>query len=337
MAGMAGSMRWRTHPRQSNQSNRRTPGRDGGWWGWRQLGGASLAFAILALTLAGCASGTGSAAYGGTLQVVAGENFWGSIATQLGGSHVSVTSIISDPNADPHQYQTSAQTAREFATANYVILNGAGYDSWAQNVLNANPVSGRTVLTVADLLGKKNGDNPHFWYNPTYVTTVINQITKDYQALDPADATYFAQQNTQFLNVALKPYHDRLAEIKATFAGRKVGATESIFVYLATSLGLDLISPPEFMQAVAEGNDPSAAAVAAFQQQVQLKQISVLVYNVQTSTNVTNTMRQLAAQQNIPVVGVSETLQPVDATFQDWQLAELITLQNALNANTLIN
>lgn len=291
---------------------------------------------ILVLALAGCASGTGSAAHGGTLQVVAGENFWGSIATQLGGAHVSVTSVITDPNADPHQYQTNTQTAREFATANYVILNGAGYDSWAQNVLNANPVSGRTVLTVADLLGKKEGDNPHFWYNPTFVTQVANQITADYKALDPADASYFAQQNTQFLTVTLKPYHDRLAEIKAKFAGQKVGSTESIFVYLATYLGLDLISPPDFMQAVAEGNDPPAASVATFQQQVQQKQISVLVYNVQTSTNVTNNVRQLATQQNIPVVGVSETLQPVDATFQDWQLAELITLQNALNSNSLV-
>ncbi len=305
--------------------------------GWRALAGASVTLALLALALAGCGTGTTTAAQGGTLQVLAGENFWGSIAAQLGGSHVSVTSVITDPNADPHEYTTNAQTAREFATANYVILNGAGYDSWAQNVLNANPVSGRKVFTVATLLGKKPGDNPHFWYNPTYVTMVANQITADYKALDPTDASYFAQQNAQFLNVTLKPYHDRLAEIKAKFAGRKVGATESIFVYMANYLGLDLISPPDFMDAVAEGNDPPAAAVATFQQQVQQKQISVLVYNVQTSTNVTNSVRQIAAQQNIPIVGVSETLQPVDATFQDWQLAELITLQNALNSNSLVN
>jgi len=255
----------------------------------------------------------------------------------LGGAHVSVTSVITDPNADPHQYLTSVQTAREFATANYVILNGAGYDSWAQNALSANPVSGRKVLTVATLLGKKAGDNPHFWYDPTYVTQVANRITADYTSLDPANASYYAQQNTQFLNVTLKPYHDKIAAIKAQFAGRKVGSTESIFVYMANALGLDLISPPTFMDAVAEGNDPPAAAVAAFQQQLEQRQISVLVYNTQTSTNVTSTMRQLAAQQHIPVIGISETLQPVGATFQDWQLAELNSLQNALAANAPVN
>ncbi|HLY32848.1 MAG TPA: zinc ABC transporter substrate-binding protein [Ktedonobacterales bacterium] len=301
---------------------------------WRAAIAAVLVVGTLLAT--GCATGSVSDT-NGAINVVAGENFWGSIAAQLGGSHVHVTSIVTDPNADPHQYQTNTQTARTFATAQYVILNGAGYDSWADNVLNANPVSGRKVFTIANLLGKKEGDNPHFWYNPDYVTRVANRITKDYEALDPTNASYFARQNTQFLTVSLKNYYARLAEIKTQFAGRKVGATESIFVYMANYLGLDLISPPDFMDAVAEGNDPPASSVATFEQQVRQKQITVLVYNVQTSTNVTNSMRQLAAQENIPVVGISETVQPADAAFQDWQLTELITLQNALNSGNLVH
>jgi zinc/manganese transport system substrate-binding protein len=291
---------------------------------------------ILLPLLSACGLGAASMPSGGTIQVVAGENFWGSIAAQVGGSRVAVTSVVTDPNADPHLYQSSAQTARDFAGARYVILNGAGYDSWAQKLLDANPVSGRKVFTVADLLGKKEGDNPHFWYDPDAVTRVANQISQDYKALDPADASAFDAQNTQYLTVALKPYHDRLTTIKTKFAGQKVGATESIVVYLASYLGLDLISPPAFMQAVAEGeNDPPANSVAEFEQQIQQKQISVLVYNVQTNSDVINRIRQLAEQQNIPIVGVSETLQPVDASFQDWQLAQLLTLQNALNANAL--
>jgi zinc/manganese transport system substrate-binding protein len=297
--------------------------------------GGLLALCLLVLPLASCATGTANGQGAGTIQVVAGENFWGSIAAQLGGSHVQVTSIVSDPNADPHEYESNTSDARAFATAQYVILNGAGYDTWGQKLLDANPVSGRKVFTVADLLHKREGDNPHFWYNPDYVRQVANQITKDYKALDPADASYFDQQNTQLLNVAMKSYFDRIASIKAKFAGQKVGATESIFVYMATALGLNLISPPEFMQAVAEGNDPPAGAVAVFQQQIQQRQITVLVYNVQTATDVTNTLKQMAAQQNIPVVGVSETMQPPDATFQDWQYAQLLTLENALNANAL--
>jgi zinc/manganese transport system substrate-binding protein len=293
-----------------------------------------LPLLALLVALAGCATAGAQSANGGAIQVVAGENFWGSIAAQLGGTHVSVTSIVTDPNADPHEYESNTNDARASAAARYVVLNGAGYDSWAQKLLDANPVSGRKVFTVADLLGKREGDNPHFWYGPNYVERVADHITADYKALDPADASYFAQQRST-LEAAFKPYHDRIAAIKTKFAGQKVGATENIFVYMASALGLDLVSPPEFMQAVAEGNDPPASSVAAFQQQITHKQITVLVYNVQTATDVTNTLKQLAAQQNIPVVGVSETMQPPDASFQDWQYAQLLTLQNALNATAL--
>jgi zinc/manganese transport system substrate-binding protein len=292
---------------------------------------------LLILLLNACGT-TSSAATPSTsskvLQVVAGENFWGSIATQLGGMHVNVTSIVTDPNADPHEYESNTADARLFAQADYVILNGVGYDTWAQKLLDANPVSGRKVFTAGDLVGKKEGENPHLWYNPTYVEEVANQITKDYQSLDPADAAYFTQQRSAFEN-ALGEYHQRINEIKTKFAGQKVGATESIFVYLANALGLDLITPPDFMDAVAEGNDPPAASVVTFEQQVRTKQITVLVYNVQTVTDVTNTIKQLAAQQNIPIVGVSETIQPADASFQEWQTAQLLVLQNALNANAL--
>ncbi len=292
-----------------------------------------LLFALL-LTACSASSTPTSSSTSTVLNVVAGQNFWGSIATQLGGTRVAVTSIVSDPNADPHQYESNTADARAFAQAKYVILNGAGYDAWGQKLLDANPVSGRKVFTVADLLGKHEGDNPHFWYNPTYVEQVSDQITKDYQALDPADTAYFTQQRAAF-ETALSSYHMRINEIKTKFAGQKVGATENIFVYLANALGLNLITPPAFMGAVAEGNDPPASSVVTFEQQVRQKQITVLVYNVQTVTDVTNTIKQLAVQQNIPIVGVSETIQPPDASFQDWQTAQLLVLQNALNANAL--
>jgi zinc/manganese transport system substrate-binding protein len=298
---------------------------------------ATLAVAVVVLLstlLAACGAPPAGASSGKTLQVVAGQNFWGSIAAQLGGSHVSVSSIVTNPNADPHEYETSTQDARAFATADYVILNGAGYDAWGAKLLSANPNPYRKVFTVADLLNKKAGDNPHFWYNPDWVEQVADKITADYKAIDSADSTYFTQQREAF-RTALKPYHDRIAKIKSTFAGVAVGSTESIFVYMAQALGLNLISPPEFMQAVAEGNDPPAQTVAEFHDLVAGKKIKVLVYNVQTSTNITEDLKRLAVNNGIPVVGVSETLQPVDATFQEWQGSQLLTLQNALNAQAL--
>ena len=302
---------------------------------WSRRSFATLALVTLISTvLAACGTPPAGASSGKTLQVVAGQNFWGSIATQLGGMHVSVTSIVTNPNADPHDYESSPQDARAFATADYVILNGAGYDAWGAKLLSANPNANRKVFTVADLLNKKAGENPHFWYNPDWVEQVADKVTADYKAMDSADFDYFTQQRAAFRS-ALKPYHDRIAKIKSTFSGVAIGSTESIFVYLAQALGLNLISPPEFMQAVGEGNDPPAQTVAEFHDQVAGKKIKVLVYNVQTSTNITEGLKRLATNNGIPVVGVSETLQPVDATFQEWQGAQLLTLQNALNAEAL--
>src|SRR6266568_4211973 len=271
---------------------------------------------------------------GQKLHIVAGENFWGSLAAQLGGSHVQVTSIVSDPNADPHEYETSTATARIFAGAKYVVLNGAGYDNWGNKLLGANPIAGRQVLTVATLLSKRDGDNPHFWYNPAYVNATVAQMDKDLIALDPANAAYYKQQLQQ-VQAALSGYQNRIASVKQQFAGTKVAATEDIFAYLASAAGLDLISPPAFIQAVAEGNDPPTASAAIFQQQLAGAQPKVLVYNQQTVTPLTDSIKKLAAEQGIPVVGVTETIQPPDASFQDWMNAQLIALENALNTGKL--
>lgn len=292
---------------------------------------------LLTLLVSACGSSgspAGGASPGGHLNVVAGENFWGSIASQLGGSRVSVRSIVTDPNADPHDYQSDPSDARALATADYVILNGAGYDTWAGTLLAGNPNSRRRVLTVADLLGRHEGDNPHFWYSPDDVEKVADRITSDLRSMDSADSGYFTSERSAFES-ALQPYHRRIAAIRAQDAGKPVASTESIFVDMANALGLVVVSPPAFMKAVAEGNDPPADSVAAFEEVIQGRKTDVLVDNVQTSTDVTTTIRQMAAQQGIPIVPVSETIQPPDATFQDWQLGQLNALQNALNAEAL--
>jgi zinc/manganese transport system substrate-binding protein len=296
--------------------------------------GKTITVLVVAVMAATACSSSTPAASTRQIQVVAAQNFWGSIATQLGGSKAGVQSVVSDPNADPHEYESNTNDARAIADANIVILNGAGYDNWADKLLAANPSSHRTVLIAADLLGKKTGDNPHFWYDPDYVIRIADQITADYKSIDSADSGYFDQQRAGF-TTALEPYMQRLIGIKTRFTGVPIAATESIFFYMAEYLGLNLISPPEFMNAISEGNDPPAAAVIAFQNQITSKQVKVLVYNVQTATAVTTNVKHLAAQADIPIVGVSETLKPESAAFQDWQLAQLITLENALNASAL--
>jgi zinc/manganese transport system substrate-binding protein len=297
---------------------------------WGVAGCAAALVAILFFGLTPLAKAGDTPA----ITVVAGENFWGSLVSQLGGDKVSVTSIVSDPNADPHEYESNVNDAKLFATANYVILNGAGYDSWGNSLLSASPNAGRKVLVVALLLGKKEGDNPHFWYSPDFVNRVVARMESDLISIDPKDTDYF-QVQYKALQSSLAKYQNRIASIKHAFGGTKVASTESIFVYLADAAGLNLVSPPEFIDAVAEGNDPPASSIVEFENQIKSHEPQVLVYNEQTVTPLTDNIKRLAAEANIPTIGITETIQPPDVTFQEWMNAELMTLQNALNAKAL--
>jgi zinc/manganese transport system substrate-binding protein len=266
------------------------------------------------------------------LKVVAAENFWGSIATQLLGSHGRVQSIVSDPNANPHQYASKADDARAFAGADIVILNGAGYDDWGRKLLEVNISTERKVLLVSGIVGARTGANPHFWYDPAFVGRVANSLTQLYKIQDPADSADFTNLRTAF-DQALQPYRSKVAEIKQLYPGAAVASTESIFVYMAQALGLNLTSPPDFMQAIAEGTDPPTGAVAAFQDQIVKKKIRLLVYNLQISTPVTTRLKAVAAASGVASVAVTETM-PADArTFQDWQLGQLQKIETALAQN----
>jgi zinc/manganese transport system substrate-binding protein len=270
------------------------------------------------------------------LQVVAAENFWGSLVSQIGGSKVIVLSIVSDPNADPHEYESNSRDAIAIAKANYVIINGVGYDDWAGKLISASPNSHRVVLNVSNLVGVPTGSNPHLWYNPSYVNQAVAKMTSDLISLAPADKSYFLNNDKQ-LEASLSLYQNQIKSIKRQFAGTKVAATEDIFAYLAKAAGLDLISPPAFTEAVAEGNDPPAQSIVTFEQQLNQHQVSLLVYNEQTVTPLTESIKQLAADNNIPVIGVTETIQPPNETFQNWMNSEIINLENALNAQALGN
>ena len=264
------------------------------------------------------------------VNVVAAENFWGSLVSQLGGAHVRVLSIVTDPNTDPHDYESSAAAARAVAEAGYVIQNGAGYDDWMSKLVAASPDPARRVFDIGAYLGKHPGDNPHLWYDPDYVTAAENHIEADLKALDPRDRAYFTARR-RATDSAFGAVRAELAQIRRTDGGKPVASTESIFVYLARYLGLKLISPPAFMNAVSEGNDPPAASVAGFTRQLSARQADVLVYNKQTATALTTSIRELAARNHIPVVGVTETIQPPGTSFERWFSGELAALRRALN------
>jgi zinc/manganese transport system substrate-binding protein len=286
--------------------------------------------------LAGCAGSTVSpaASAAGKLQVVAAENFWGSIASQLGGSKVAVSSIIVNPNTDPHSYEATASDGAAIARSRMAIVNGIGYDSWASKLIAANPASGRVVLDAGKLLGLSEGDNPHQWYSPSSVQRVIAQIVLDYERLDPKDASYFEQRRALFQARELAEYNRLRSSIRARYRGVPVGYSESIFQPLGEDLGLRLLTPYSFAKAIAEGVDVSAADKQTVDRQAEERSIKVWVYNSQNATPDVQRVNQLARAAHIPITTITETLAPPSDTFEQWQAAQLASLRAALHRAT---
>jgi zinc/manganese transport system substrate-binding protein len=279
----------------------------------------------------GCTTATDAGQPGASrvIQVVAAENFWGSIAAQLGGSHVHVVSIITNPDADPHSYEPTAADARTVAGAQLVIENGVGYDPWAAKLVAAGQGQ-QTMLNVGALARVPDGGNPHRWYNPADVQAVISRLSAEFSRLDPKDKGYFARRLATFTSVGLHRYHSLIASIKAKYAGTPIGASESIFAMLAPALGLKLLTPYSFLKAISEGTEVSAADKQTVDRQISHHLIKIYVYNSQNVTPDVQAQLTAAKAAHIPVATITETLMPPTATYQAWQATELAGVQAAL-------
>jgi zinc/manganese transport system substrate-binding protein len=289
--------------------------------------------AALLIGLAGCGSsssgghGTGSA---DRVDVVAAENFWGDIAAQIGGSHVDVTSIISDPNTDPHIYESDPQDAAEVSNAQLVIENGLGYDDFIDQILSTGGRSGRRVLSVQKVLGITGSDpNPHVWYWTARLPQVAAAIAAQLSAIDPAHSAVYAAGARRF-DASLRPLLATIADIKAKYAGTKIAYTERVPGYLVDAAGLVLGTPFSFSLAIEDGNDPSPQDTETFDSDITSHVVKVLLYNSQVVDAQTTHIKQLAESAGVPIVGVSETLPPEYSTFQAWQLAQDRALLKAL-------
>ena len=296
---------------------------------------ASAAAMAAVVGLSGCATSSsgreGPAGAGGAaVNAAASTNAWGSILSQLGGTRVHTTSIITSPETDPHDYEPTPADGRTIADAKLFVENGIGYDTWAHKAVQADPDSSREVIDVGQVTGTPTDGNPHRWYSPSDVETVADAITAGLKKIDPADAGYFDAQRQSFQNTGLATYHQLISDIKAKYAGVPVGASESIFAPLSDALGLDLVTPPSFLKAISEGTDPFAADKRAVDQQISQKKIHVYVFNSQNSTPDVSAQVAAAKKEGIPVAAMTETLSPAGTSFQDWQAAQLRVLETAL-------
>jgi zinc/manganese transport system substrate-binding protein len=266
-------------------------------------------------------------AFADPVRVVAAENFYGDMASQIGGANVAVTSILSNPDDDPHLFEASPATAKALSDAKIVIANGVDYDPWMEKLLGASKAPGRKAIVVGALIGRKAGDNPHLWYDPTYMKAAARALVADLVAADPAHKADYEQGEARFI-ASLKPLDDKLATMHKSYAGQPVTASEPVFGYQAKLIGLD-VRNEKYALAVMNNAEPSPSQVAEFENDLKGRHVKAMLYNAQASEPAVAKLVQMAKDNGIPVVGVSET-EPPHSTYQDWMMGQLNALDKAL-------
>ena len=261
------------------------------------------------------------------LVVVAAETVYGDLALQIGGSHVAVASILSQPDADPHLFETSPSTARTISEAAIVVYNGAGYDPWMGKLLAASPSGGRTAIDVAAVSGHENSKNPHIWYDPKVLPALAARLAVVLERKDPDHGGDYRRNLETFL-ASLKPIEAQMAQIRAAHGGTKVTATEPVFGYMAEALGFEMLNVP-FQFAMMNGTEPTPSEVAGFERSLREGAARILFYNSQVTGPSTQRLLAIAKEAGVPVVGVSET-EPKDKTIQSWFAGQIDAIRSAL-------
>jgi zinc/manganese transport system substrate-binding protein len=269
---------------------------------------------------------------GSTVAVVAGENEYGNVASQIGGKYVSVYSVDSNPNTDPHTYEATPSVGQKIADANLLIENGVGYDTFMGTLASASPNSARKVINVQHVLGLPDSTaNPHLWYSPRTMPEVAKALASDLSSLDPAHASTFRANEHAFV-ASLQPWLSAIATFKAKYGGTTAATTEPVADYLLTAMGIKNLTPFQFQADIMNGTDPSPQDVSLEQGFFTRHQVKVFCYNQQVTDQLTDSIRQTALQSHVPVVGVYETMPVPGYNYQSWMLAELNAIKKAITA-----
>lgn len=265
----------------------------------------------------------------GPINVVAAENFYGDVAQQIGGPEVKVTSILSNPDEDPHLFEVSPSVARAISGARIVIYSGIDYDPWMAKLLKASRGTNRMTIIVAELIGRKTGDNPHVWYDTKAMLAFAKVFADDLGLADPAHRAGYRARLATFVN-SLHPVEAKIKKLRDRLAGTPVTATEPIFGYMFDALGMR-VRNLSFQLAVMNNTEPSASDVAAFENDLKDHRVKLLIYNSQASDPIAARLEKLAKGSHIPVVGATET-EPPGKNYQTWMMSELDAIDHALPA-----
>lgn len=259
--------------------------------------------------------------------IVAAENMYGDIAKQIGGVHVDVTTILSNPDQDPHSFELTPSVGYALTKAQLVIINGVGYDAWADRLLSHQTQNRPKIILAQDILGKKMGDNPHLWYDIDGMQKLSQYLAKQYIALMPENRNLFEANLAQFSN-QLTQIKKRIETIKSHHLGLFVAATEPVCGIMVEKLGFEM-GEQNFQRVIMNGGEPSPRQVAQFEDDLRQKKIKLLFYNAQVITPETDRLKQIANQANIPIIGVSETM-PEGMSYQQWMNDTLSKIEAAL-------
>jgi zinc/manganese transport system substrate-binding protein len=261
------------------------------------------------------------------INIVAAENVYGEVAKELGGPYVNVTSILNDPNQDPHLFTVSVNTAKAVNNADIIIYNGADYDTWMKPLLAINSQKPRQVIMVSQLMNIKPGSNPHIWYQPKTMPVFAQNLTLTLSKLDPNHQAYFAQQLNSFMKSYQKIFQT-INFLKQNYQNTPVIATEPIFNDMAESIGLQMHGK-DFQINIMNDVPPSISQIKQFENDLRQHAVRVLIYNNQVNNPLTRRMQSIAQAEKIPVVGISEML-PKNMTYVQWMLTQLQDLEKAL-------
>jgi zinc/manganese transport system substrate-binding protein len=282
----------------------------------------------------GAAGGTPAAAAASavTITAIGAENEYADVISQVGGKYVQASSIMSNPNTDPHTFEASPAVAREISAARLIVQNGVGYDDWATTIENAVPSSGRKVINVQQLLGLPDSTpNPHLWYKPTTMPAVASAIAADLGQIDPAHAAYF-KANAASFTASLSAWDKAIAAFRAAHLGTPVATTEPVADYMLQAVGADNLTPFTFQADIMNGVDPSPQGAATERSLFTGHKVRVFLYNQQVTDSLTESFIALAHASGIPVVGVYETMPTPGYDYQSWMLAEVNALDKAVTA-----
>jgi zinc/manganese transport system substrate-binding protein len=290
----------------------------------------------LGTAASGCGASSSNAASvkPGTVPVVAGENEYGDVVSQIGGPYVSVMSVDSNPKTDPHTYEATPSVAKAIGGAKLLIKNGVGYDDFMTKLASASPSSSRKVINVQQILGRPDSTpNPHLWYDPKTMPAVAKVMADDLSAIVPAHAATFQANKATFI-ASLTPWTNAIAAFKAQYTGTPAATTEPVVDYLLTAMGINNLTPFGFQADIMNGTDPAPQDVATENHFFTAHQVKVFCYNQQVTDQLTDSIRQTALKSGVPVVGVYETMPTQGYDYQKWMLAETNDIQKAVTNGT---